>query len=271
MYPLLYQNFGIVVTSFGVFATLALLAFLLGVIRASSHREVSYRLLFSHLPMSVFSFALGAKLSFWLSHAFVIYEQITSLILMGHYGSVLTVLFNVEQFYVAGGFIGFAVFLAYFFKKEQQRFLPWFDVLVTASLLALSVGYIGSLLGGYYFGTEADSFLSVIYSGEFADYSLASRYINIPVHPLGLYAAIGSFFMFLLTSRLLKRFKVAGLVGVVGTLLFSLQIFLLGFLRSPTDPTLVFLGGLHLNQWLAIILFILSILIFTKKVPRITA
>jgi len=271
MYPVLFKQGDVVITSFGVMTTLAFFAFILGIYYVSRRTKVDFEFFSKHLFGLVLSFALGTKLLYWiLGFQNLFMDNIIPNAMQGRIYPIFKLLFNMDQFVLFGGVIGALMYLGWLCKKHRQPFLSWLDTFVPPFAFALTLGFLGAFLGGYYVGAETTSFLGVTYSGADIEYSIAAQNASFfSVHPIQLYAAASSLLVFFATFNMWRRVgQTAGLIGVIGTILLSLQTFIIEFFRSSFDSTF-YLVGLSVNQWLSLAFMIFAIYLFMYKMQRI--
>lgn len=274
MYPILFQIGDLIVTSFGALLTLAFVVFIIGIIRFAPRRGLTMKFFSEHIVSLTLGSFLGAKLLYWIVQFQDIAPFLTENVRTGRFLPTFKLLFNIEQFYVLGGIIIFLLLFVFFAKRHKEPVLPWLDCIVPAFLIGFAIANVGSFLGGYYVGAGTDSFLGMRFglydpASLEASLSYASQIASsIPIHPIQLYMAAASFILFLITRELLKKMRSPGVVTVVGSVLFSIVVFLVEFLRNP-DDRIFYILWLDINQWAAIAGVVLAVTLFLTKVPRI--
>ncbi|PIV90466.1 hypothetical protein COW46_03085 [Candidatus Gracilibacteria bacterium CG17_big_fil_post_rev_8_21_14_2_50_48_13] len=276
MYPILLQFQGFIVTTFGLFLTLSFLAFVVALMKTTLLRKVSIGFFSRHVLVLFLATILGAKGLYWV-HKIIIwilqpgdyYNDISSNLDYGRYLTVLKQFINVEEFYVIGGVLAFGLLFFFYAKREKEHVLEWLDALLPPFALALAVGFIGSLLGGYYVGSEIYGFPGISYAAVDFRYSYAAQIASsVLVHPIALYASITCFLIAFISYTMLKKVTTSGVVGIVTLILICLQNIIIEFFRNPVDNT-IFLGPLTINQIVSMLGILVAIYIFMKKLPRV--
>lgn len=276
MYPILFQFQGVIVTTFGLFLTLSFLAFVVALMKTTLLRQVRIGFFSRHVLVLFLATILGAKGLFWI-HKIIIwvlqpgdyYNDIASNIDYGRYLTVLKQFINVEEFYVIGGILAFAGLFLWYAKREKEQVLEWLDALMPPFALALAVGFIGSLLGGYYVGSEIYGFPGISYAAVDFRYSYAAQIASsVLVHPIALYASIACFLIAFISYTMLKKVRTSGVVGIVTMILLSLQNILIELFRNPVDNT-IFVGPFTINQYVSVLCVGVAIYLFMKKLPRV--
>lgn len=276
MYPILLQFQGFIVTTFGLFLTLAFLSFVVALIKSTAHRSVSISFFSRHVLMLFLATVLGAKGLYWI-HKIVVwtlqpgdfYNDVTINLDAHRYLAVLKQFINVEEFYVIGGVLAFVGLFLWFARKEKESLLQWLDCLMPPFALALAVGFIGSFLGGYYVGSEIVGFPGVSYAGADFRYSYAAQIASsVLVHPIAIYASIVCFIIAFISYTMLKKVHTPGVVGVVALILLSLQNIIIELFRNPVD-NIIFIGPFSINQYASVAGIMVAIYLFMRKLPRV--
>ncbi|MFN7160117.1 MAG: prolipoprotein diacylglyceryl transferase [Candidatus Gracilibacteria bacterium] len=267
MYPILLHYNNIIITSFGLFLTIAFVVFMVVLVKLTHKKGLEMEFFSNHIFSLFLSTILGAKLLYWIFNYDVLWTYIMSSIGQGDYFAVFKYLFNIEQFYVIGGLIAFTLLFYFYAKKHAEPLLKWMDVILPSLSLAFVFGYIGSFLGGYFVGKPSPSFPGLLFTGD-PNYSYAAASYIIPIHPIQLYGAIVSLIIFFILFEISKKVKVDGVVGTLGLFLLSLQSFLIEFLRG--NDNIMRLFDVTINQYGAIVGMAFAVYLFTKKLPKIT-
>ena len=221
---------------------------------------------------------LGAKSLYWVHKAVIwtlqpgdFFNDITANLDAHRYLAVIKQFINVEEFYVIGGILAFALLFLWYARKEKESLLQWLDCLLPPFALALAVGFIGSFLGGYYVGSEVLGFPGVSYASADFRYSYAAQIASsVLVHPIAIYASITCFLIAFISYTMLKKVHTPGVVGVVALILLSLQNIIIEFFRNPVD-NIIFLGPFTINQYASMLGIIAAIYLFMRKLPRVHA
>jgi len=159
------------------------------------------------------------------------------------------------------GGIFFATIVSYIYlKKNKIPFLRMADFIIPYLALGQSIGRIGCFFNGCCFGKPTDAHIwGVIFPGD-----IVYRY------PTQLYASFALFLIFIILKRAQKRSFFTGYVLGLYSILYSVQRFLIDFLRGDTSR---YLMGLTVSQIISIFLLTgtaLIMLFFSKKIlhPR---
>lgn len=267
MYPILLHYNNLIITSFGLFLTIAFIVFMVVLVKLTHKKGLEMEFFSNHIFSLFISTILGAKMLYWIFNYDVLWTYITSSIDHGDYFAVFKYLFNIEQFYVIGGLTAFVVLFYFYAKKHAQPLFKWMDIILPSLSLAFVFGFIGSFLGGYFVGKPSPSFPGMLFTGD-PNYSFAASSYIIPIHPIQLYAAISSMIIFFILYEVSKKVKVDGVVGTLGLFLLSLQSLLIEFLRG--NDNIVRLFDITINQYAGVVGIVIAIYLFTKKLPKIT-
>lgn len=267
MYPILLHYNNLIITSFGLFLTIAFVVFMVVLVKLTHKKGLEMEFFSNHIFSLFLSTIFGAKLLYWIFNYDVLWTYIVSSVEHGDYFAVFKYLFNIEQFYVIGGLITFALLFYFYAKKHSEPLLKWMDIILPSLSIAFVFGFIGSFLGGYFVGKPSPSFPGILFTGD-PNYSFAASSYIIPIHPIQLYGAIISLIIFFILFEISKKVKVDGVVGTLGLFLLSLQSFLIEFLRG--NDNIVRLFDITINQYAGIIGMAFAIYLFTKRLPKIT-
>jgi phosphatidylglycerol:prolipoprotein diacylglycerol transferase len=157
-----------------------------------------------------------------------------------------------------GGFIG--GFLAGFFyaKKKKMPILKMLDAISPALALGEGLTRIGCFLNGCCFGSPFK--YGVIFP---PDSPAGSTFPYTKIHPTQLYSSFFGFLLFLIILKLEKRklIRKAGVIFSIFLFLYALFRFLIDFLRYYENKL-----NFWTNQTIAIILMLIALLIFIKRV-----
>lgn len=152
---------------------------------------------------------------------------------------------------LAGGF----VFLFWYTKRHKYDTFHILDLFAIPAALALTLAKIGEQLGGAGFGRATQFILGVRLVG------LPGRY-----HPVELYEAVMFFILFIIILILKNKYRShkwpAGVLFYLFSAGAAFNIFSLEFLKTYH----VYLYGLSVRQFLAGIWFIISLILFIRKV-----
>lgn len=168
-----------------------------------------------------------------------------------------------------GGFIGAAVYIAYYCRKHRIDFFKTADILIPYLAMAHAFGRLGCVAAGCCFGKPTDLPWGIVFptgSMAHAQHQLEGRVSAheppVPVHPTQLYEAGAELllFAFLLWFRTRKRFH------------GQLFLFWLGAYSVVRSIIEVYRGdkvrgedlyGLSTSQWISVGIAIVAVTIFT--------
>ena len=152
-----------------------------------------------------------------------------------------------------GGFLTALLFAALYIKKKHLSFWNVADLIAPYIALAQAFGRIGCFLNGCCYGMEAPA--GYIFAVTFPC-DAVSR------HPTQIYSAIALFSIFVLLKVWQGRRHFAGEIFLGYCALYSLKRFLMEFLRGDNLKVAL---GLTMSQSISIVIFIISLTIFTYK------
>lgn len=235
MIPILYESGFISIQTLWVFAVIAVLISSYLAIERLKRARANFTLLIAHSTHIIVSSLIVSRLVYFVTH--------TDTYLPG---------FDLRTFYnllslwdqglsLWGALIGGGLSLLYHLRKAEESISKWADALMVPLLVGLSIGTIGTFLGGYSYGTPTNLPWGVLYESFNVKYT-------VPVHPVQLYEflAIGSL---LGSKRVLSKktnwFEREGNSALYFAFFYSLICFILEFLRGD-DTLLIF--GIRLPQ-----------------------
>ena len=115
--------------------------------------------------------------------------------------------------------------LYFFSRREHEDFWGWLDAFVLSGLAGLFFIHIGYFLNGRHYGIPTD-----------LPWGIAFDTFNIPfttpIHPTQIYSAILTFIIFGISMRYVKQTHLAGIVGTLAIMLYSLSAFGIDFLHG---------------------------------------
>lgn len=171
-----------------------------------------------------------------------------------------------------GGFIGGLVAAALFFWRHPD--VPFWrsaDLCGPAIALGQAIGRIGCFMAGDDYGRPT----SVLWAVTFRDPDVArigGAPLGVPLHPVQLYESVVCLALFLFLVWLGRRKRADGDVILAYTLLYALARFGLEYFRGDLDRGFVLGGMLSTSQFIAIILFALSlVLLIARRHGRLLA
>lgn len=211
------------------------------------------------LVMMLFS-ALGAFIGGALLYAItnidvvvVLFKNIHLINSFEKFINAIKIVFGGSVFY--GGLIGGMIAGVIYIKAKKKSVAEYSDIVAPAIPLFHSFGRIGCFLGGCCFGLES---------------SLGFHYENHPLlpilngstrFPIQLVEAFINLMLFFLLATLLKKNISKNRLLCVYLFLYSIERFIIEYFRG--DGYRGYLFGLSTSQIVSVILFVLSIVIFT--------
>lgn len=193
------------------------------------------------LILSLISGIIGARIYFVLFN-------------FDYYLNNITEIFNIRDGGLAiyGGLILGFITVLIICKVKKIDILNLLDYVIPFVALAQSIGRWGNFFNIEAYGHETTMFLRM---GIFTQ----NGYIE--VHPTFLYESVCTFFMFFILKNLQKNRKFKGEIFLLYCILYSAIRFLIEGLRVDS----LMLYNFRISQILSIIIFIISIIIFYKK------
>lgn len=249
--PVLFKIGHFTIYSFGFMLALSALVFLILIMKNSKkimNPEKTYALL-----LLIMAFALiGAR---------IIYIFVN----VGEFSSLLE-LFMIWKGGLSGiGALFGGIFGVFIFSKINKiSFLELADLIIPYVALSFAIGKIGCFLRGCCFGLPTSLPWGILYGKE----SLASAVFDVPVHPVQIYQAIGTFAIFFMLVKFneLKSRK-SGQTFLLFLSLFSVLRFFLDFIRYY--PANNYMGNFTIFQAGYGVLFVLSSIFFLFSVVQL--
>jgi prolipoprotein diacylglyceryltransferase len=131
----------------------------------------------------------------------------------------------------AGGVIGFL--MVFFYKtwnKAKDRPKYW-DSIVPAFLIAASIGYIATLLGGQIYGIVLDSWFSIHYTSPDSIVPFQNPTFPLPIM-YSIFSLLITYFLYRIDTKILLP---EWLIGYIGMGVFSVILLLWEFLSGASD------------------------------------
>ncbi|MEO1173441.1 MAG: prolipoprotein diacylglyceryl transferase [Myxococcota bacterium] len=166
-----------------------------------------------------------------------------------------------------GGFIGAAVFIAYYSRKHRIDFFKTADILIPYLAMAHAFGRLGCLAAGCCFGQPTDlpwgivfPITSMTHAQQARDGLVAAHEHPLPVHPTQLYEAGAELVLFavLLLMRTRKRFH--GQLFLIWLACYSVIRSVIETMRGDTERGLYY--GLSTSQWISLGVAIAAVVLF---------
>lgn len=163
-----------------------------------------------------------------------------------------------------GGFVGACLMTVWYTKVNNMNLWETLDTSTPAILFGHGVGRIGCFLNGCCYGTETDLPWGVVFPDE---------HINggVSLHPTQLYSSFNLFllFAFMVFFRRYKKFH--GHIFWLYVVLYSVNRFLLEFLRGDDRGHFIF-ASLSTSQTVGMIMFVVGIFMLNYlKRPAMSA
>ena len=257
MHPILFNFFGIAVSSFGMMVALGLLLGLVWTHLLARSRGLDVQVIERLFPALLFGGVLGARLLYVGLNQGAFAGQPWRALFFWEGGLVLL-----------GGLFGASLLALIVLMRMRQPLLRLADILTPGAFLALAVGRIGSLLVADDFGRivtdaqgrPADAFWTIRFpdlEGSLLPYPL----LDLPLHPTQLYHAVAALCIFALTSLLLRWGRLlAGQVFCLALLLYAGTRYFIENYRGD-DVARGFFGPYSTSQCLCVCLVPIALLL----------
>jgi len=139
------------------------------------------------------------------------------------------------------------------------------DLAIPGVVLAQAIGRIGCLINGDSYGTITSLPWGVVYTNSKA---AATTILGEPArHPFPAYEIIWDLIIFAVLMRLRKRLKKDWMLFLLYAPMYSIERFLLSFLRGDEAAVL---GGLHQSQVISLVIMAVTIPLFILLARRRT-
>lgn len=235
-YPEISLGF-IKIYSFGLIMALAFLIALWFSLKEAKRIGISKDLVYNIIFYILLGSIIGSRLAYVFAN-WDVYSQNILLIFMLWEGGLI--------FY--GGFMGAIIATFIYLKRKKLRYFKYMDFIVPALALGHAIGRIGCIVGdGGHVGKLTSLPWGVIVNGELR-------------HLTALYSFFNLLFLFGILLYLRKKKFFIGFLSLIYISYYAFTRFFIEFLR--TDPVFY---GLTISQWIAIPLFLISIVVIFKK------
>jgi len=225
------------VYTFGLIVAIAFLAGLWFSLREAKRKGISKEV----VEGLVFYIMVGSIIGSRLLHVIIFWEDYSTNIL-----SVFMLWEGGLAFY--GGFLGAVIASFIYLRVKKLSFFKYADLLAPSIVLGHAIGRIACLVGD---GGHVGKLTSLPF-GVFVNGGLR--------HLTALYDFVNLIILFIILLFLRKKNFFTGFLFLFYICFYAFVRFLLDFLR--TDPTFY---GLTATQWMAIPLFIISLVVIFKK------
>lgn len=168
-----------------------------------------------------------------------------------------------------GGLMG-ALAGSYLFIRRDPRMDFWkvADAAAPAIALGQSVGRLGCFAAGCDYGSRSDVPWAVVYTSQYANQNVGVP-LNVPLHPVQLYEAVGALAILVLLLSLHKRRAFTGQVICAYFLGYGLLRFGIEFFRGDAGRGFVFDGLLSIPQVLSLFLISLAVAVYWNLRPQL--
>ncbi len=230
MIPILYESGFVSIQTLWVFVAISVLISSYLAVERLKRARANFTLLVQHSSAILIWSLISARLLYFISHPDT-YLPAFDL-------RTLTNLFTIwdQGFSLWGAMLGGGITLLFILKKAEEPLSKWADALMVPLLVGMSIGNLGTFLGGYSYGNPTDLPWGVLYESFNVKYT-------VPVHPVQLYEFIliglilgGKRYL----SKRTKWFERDGNSALYFASTYSFVAFVLEFLRG--DDTLLILG-----------------------------
>ncbi len=158
-----------------------------------------------------------------------------------------------------GGLVTSIISIALFSRYHKISVLKLLDITAPSIAIGHLLGRFGCFASGCCFGHEVDTDfpLSVIFNHPL---SVAPK--NVHLHPAQLYDALNTFIIFMILQWLYKRKKFNGQVIICYGILYAIGRWIVEEFRGDSIRGFVFNGLLSTSQFISIIIFSMSLLLY---------
>jgi len=137
---------------------------------------------------------------------------------------------NDFNFSLFGAIFGFVVVAFILLRLEKNSFNRYVDGIVLSFLAIMTLWYIGSLFGGQVFGRETSFGIELSYQ-----HFSANVPFQVPIFPLPIVYALGSFIIFSAMYILSLFIHIRGYIGYMGIMLFCTMILIFESFSGKQD------------------------------------
>lgn len=260
MHPVLFHIGQVVIPSYGALAAIGVLAGLALALHTARVARVPPNLIWNLCVVSLFAALIGSRLLlFALNWRDIARHPLWMLSLAMVHHPLLA---------GAAGAIGLAA--AWFYARSQRMSLAdSADALAAPVALGLAAEQFGALMAGSGYGTETTSRWAVTYTNP-----LAARWsgapLNIPLHPVQAYAALGFLTLAILLLVILPLRRQHGDVAGVGLVGFGVIILVTEFWRDWEGRGAILSNALDGPQLAALALLLVgAFLLRERRMARI--
>jgi phosphatidylglycerol:prolipoprotein diacylglycerol transferase len=254
--PVLIHIGHFALTWYSLFIIVAVLAALLFVVREAKRKGISPDEIYALAPFMLLAGVVGARL-FHVIDRWDYYARNLSEILQFQQGGLA----------IWGAIIGGGITVVVYARLRHIPLLRLLDTLIPGLLVGLIIGRLGCIVNGDAYGGVTGLPWGFIYTNPNA--RIPAEFAGLPTQPYPVYEMLLNGIILLLVLKLRRRFTKDGLVFLGFLSLYSMERFVLTFVRQENQ----LFWGLQEAQIVALITFVVSAaaityLIKTKAVHK---
>jgi len=168
---------------------------------------------------------------------------------------------------IYGAVLGATLAIWLYSRVSKFQFGYFTDLIAPAVILAQAIGRVGCFINGCCYGVATHLPWGVIYThpDSFAYNDSLALAPGMGLHPTQIYEIIYNLIVFGVLLKLRGRLKPEGSLFLIYLSLYSLWRFGIGFLREGTP----FLFGLHMAQFIGIIVLVVTITLLALRTRRV--
>ncbi len=241
MFEILFQYGPLQIRTYNVCFALGFLLSALFLLRLASRRKMNLAFLSLWALPIVLGTGLGGRLFYVLANLALFKEAPWQALFVWD-----------MEFSGFGALAGLMASLLWATRRSHEAFLPWWDAFLLAALSGILLIHVGDFLGGRNYGSPTEMPWGIAFDAQ------SIPFVGVRLHPVQLYAAFVTFFIFRLCSKIQRRTHHPGWVGFLGLMLYSLSGFGLEFFRGAPSGSdkigylavaaLAFIGFIHASH-----------------------
>lgn len=259
MHPRLWSTPYFTLYTFGVLFALAVLAAFLWLVRAAKRTSIRPDLLSSLGIWAIVGGIVGAKL-------LLMFRSLPEYLAQPSQLWSLSYIESAGDFY--GGFVGaLLACVIYFWLNPELPAWPAADLCAPAIALGQAIGRIGCFMAGDDYGRPTKVPWAVTFTNPDAA-RVGGAPLGVSLHPVQLYESLVCFTLFLFLWWLSKRKQFDGEIILTYAALYAVSRFVLEYFRGDADRGFVFAGALSTSQFIAIPVFVASIILLFIRLSR---
>lgn len=177
MFPILYESRFVSIQTIWVFVVIALLTGSYLAVKRLKRARVNFNLFIGHSTPIVLAGVITSRVAYFLTH-FDAYFPAFDLRTLKNFFAIWD-----HGLSLWGAFLGMLAMLTWRLWKAKEPIEKWYDALSVPTVVALIIGNLGALLGGYAYGTPSQLPWAVQYESFNVKYT-------VPVHPVQIYTIL---------------------------------------------------------------------------------